>query len=66
MFRFRAGATPVMKERYKGMMQTIWSGAGSFMDEFYGRKSDSKAGQNTQSNCFRALFDEIQKADKKL
>ncbi|MEI7522959.1 MAG: family 20 glycosylhydrolase [Mariniphaga sp.] len=66
MFRFRACATPVMKERFKGMMQTIWSGAGSFMDEFYGRKSDSKAGQNTQSNCFRALFDEIQKADKKL
>lgn len=61
MFRFRSASTPEMKERFKGMMQTVWSGAGAFLDEFYGRKINAKGGQNTQSNCFRAMFDEIQK-----
>jgi len=61
MFRFRASVTAVMKERFQGMIQTVWTGAGQFMDEFYGRKTDTKDGNNTQSNCFKALFGEIQK-----
>lgn len=56
MFRFRAQATSEMKERYQGMMQTVWSGVGSFLDEFYGKK---EAGVESESACFRALFDEI-------
>lgn len=64
MFRFRASVTPEMKDRFQGMMQTVWSGAGQFMDEFYGRKTNPKAGQNTQSNCFRAMFEVIQKKMK--
>jgi len=59
MFRFRASATPEMKDRYQGMMQTIWTGADEFMDEFYGRKTNSKEEVNTQSNCFKAMFSEI-------
>ena len=61
MFRFRSSVTPVMKDRFQGMMQTVWSGAGPFMDEFYGRKTNPKAGLNTQSNCFRTMFEVIQK-----
>ena len=61
MFRFRASSTPEMKERFQGMMQTIWTGAGQFMDEFYGRKTNDKEGANTQTNCFKAMFGEIQK-----
>jgi len=64
MYRIRASVTPVMKNRFQGMMQTVWSGTGQFMDEFYGRKSDTRAGQNTQSNCFRAMFGVIQKHDE--
>ena len=64
MFRFRASVTPVMKERFQGMVQTVWSGAGQFMDEFYGRKTDAKAGENTQTQCFKALFGEIEKIMK--
>ena len=60
MFRFRASVTPEMKGRFQGMVQTIWSGAGQFMDEFYGRKTDTKEGVNTQANCFKALFGEIE------
>lgn len=52
--RLRANATPEMKPRYLGMMQTVWSGAESFMRE----TGETKEG-NTQANCFRALYDTI-------
>ena len=56
MVRFRAAATSLMKDRYQGMMQTVWSSAGGFMQEFYSQKE----GQS-QANCFRELFDEMKK-----
>jgi len=60
MFRYRASVTPEMKDRFQGMMQTVWSGADQFMDEFYGRKKDAKDDANTASNCFREMFNEIE------
>jgi len=60
MFRYRASVTPEMKDRFQGMMQTVWSGAEQFMDEFYGRKTEEKQGVNTSSNCFKAMFAEIE------
>lgn len=56
MMRFRKKATSVMKERYQGMMQTIWNGNSSFLDEFYGKKP---AGPKSESACFKALFEAI-------
>jgi len=50
---FRETATPEMKERYQGIIQTVWSGAGEFLKEFY---SAEEAGKNTSANCFRAVF----------
>src|SRR5690606_35733572 len=35
----RKYATSALKPRFQGMMQTVWSGANSFLDEFYGRKA---------------------------
>lgn len=61
MVKFRQSATPVMKERFQGMMQTVWSGAGAFLDEFYGVQVNPEAGENTQANCFRALYGEIKR-----
>ena len=66
MFRFRASVTPVMKDRFMGMMQTVWSGEGQFMEEFYGRKTNPKAGNNTQTNCFKAMFEVIRKHGEKM
>jgi len=60
MFRYRASVTPEMKDRFQGMVQTIWSGTGQFMDEFYGRKTDTKEGPNSQTKTFKALFSEIE------
>jgi len=64
MYRFRASVTQEMKDRFQGMMQTVWTGAGQFMDEFYGRNTNNKEGTNTQTNCFKAMFGEIQKQNE--
>ncbi len=39
MARFRKYATPEMKPRYYGMMQTTWSSPDRFMNGFYGIKT---------------------------
>ncbi|QJB30550.1 family 20 glycosylhydrolase [Chitinophaga oryzae] len=56
MYDFRSSATPEMKPRYQGMMQTVWSDAGHFLDEFYGRGKQQADTVNTSANCFRAVF----------
>jgi hypothetical protein len=57
MIRFRDHSTPVLKDRFMGMVQTVWSGAGQFLDTFYGRRTEESA--NTPVSCFKALYDEI-------
>ncbi|MDO9340877.1 MAG: family 20 glycosylhydrolase [Bacteroidales bacterium] len=59
MVRFRDNSTPEMKDHFMGMVQTVWSGAGQFFDSFYGRRPEAVV--NTPVNCFKALYDEIQK-----
>jgi len=59
MFHFRASVTPEMKDRFQGIVQTIWVGASQFMDEYYNPKTDSNEGKNTQTNTFKTLFNEI-------
>ncbi len=56
MVNFRNSATKVMKNRYQGMMQTVWSDAGSFMREYYSKKQG-----NNSANCFREMVSEINK-----
>jgi len=58
MFRFRQSATPEMKDRFQGMLQTVWSGVGPFLKEFYNLKQSD---DHSVSNCFRATFDTIHK-----
>lgn len=57
MYNYRQTSTGVMKERYKGIVQTVWSDAGSFMEGFYAKKKDEKGGDNTPWNSFTTLFD---------
>jgi hypothetical protein len=61
MIRFRKSSTPEMKERFRGVVQTQWSGAGRFIDSYYG-KGNEKSGSNAGS-CFRALLDGIKGID---
>jgi len=37
MIRFRRSSTPEMRSRFVGVMQTIWSPAGDFLDQYSGR-----------------------------
>ena len=50
-----------MKQHFQGVVQTIWSGAGGFLDQFYGRKpaNDQKNPGHTEANCCKCMFEEI-------
>jgi len=63
MLLYRENTTPEMKDRFAGVMQTVWSGAKSFMDQYYGRiPSENERGQD-QIATFKALYEEIGKLD---
>lgn len=62
MFSFRQQSTAKMKDRFYGVMETVWSGPGNFFKDFYGKKlQDSEANKNTPENCFRAMFERVRK-----
>ncbi len=63
MVKFRQRATPAMKERFAGMVQTVWSGANQFLNEFNATKTEGAEpkNQNTPSRCFIKLYEEIAK-----
>lgn len=52
---FKMAATPELKDRYAGMIQTIWSPVGSFFNRFY---SDALPDGDTKDDamCFKMLF----------
>lgn len=59
MMKFRESSAAPMKERFLGMMQTVWSGAGQFMNSFSGASKENDI--NNPAECFRQLYTEIQK-----
>lgn len=74
MAKFIKYATPEMKPRYYGMMQTTWMDPDRFIDGFYGIKSENVHEANHPSNAaftpwdsFRAMYkrmDELAKEGK--
>lgn len=59
MLKFREYATKDMKDRFQGMMQTVWSDTDAFLDGYYGRKTDAAAGDKTPWNTFRTMYSKI-------
>jgi hypothetical protein len=57
MFHFRETSTPDLKDRFQGIMQTIWVDADTFLKEFYASSDSQESGQVA---TFKALFKEIQ------
>lgn len=59
MYRLRARSTKEMRERFDGILQTVWSDAGSFMRQYYGRKAP--AGQHGAGavDCFKEVFSSL-------
>lgn len=42
MIRFRKNSTSQMKERFQGIIATVWSGADSFLKNYYDPETDTK------------------------
>lgn len=55
LISFRQNANPELASRYRGMIQTIWSSAESFLDEFYGL-SEVDPKRRGQVDSFNSLF----------
>lgn len=62
MYTFRQQSTRLMKDRFYGVMETVWSGVGSFFNSFYGKNvTEKQTDNNTPENCFRAMFEQVRK-----
>jgi len=59
MAKFRKYATPQMKPRYYGMMQTVWSGTEEFIDSFYSNSVTDDRGRPVPAASFKAMFERI-------
>ena len=59
MVKFRQRSTPEMKDRYAGIVQTVWSSAEQFLKEYNNPDDASGDKQNTSAACFRAVFDRM-------
>jgi len=73
MARFRKYATPEMKPRYYGMMQTTWMDPDGFIDGFYGIKSKNsqesihpKNAAFTPWDTFRTLYKRMDELTKEM
>ena len=64
MYAFRQSATAQMKDRYYGMMQTVWSSAGNFFSNLYSKQVPNPPNNNTQENSFKTLFEQVNKLSK--
>ena len=73
MARFRQYATPEMKPRYYGMMQTTWMDPDGFIDGFYGIKSKNsqesihpRNAAFTPWDTFRTLYKRMDELTKEM
>ncbi|HEY3860245.1 MAG TPA: family 20 glycosylhydrolase [Verrucomicrobiae bacterium] len=57
MANWRQRSPRELKDKFAGVMQTVWTGAGRFLGSDY----TSEPGATNSWNCFTAMFDEIQK-----
>jgi hypothetical protein len=64
MVKFRDYSTHEMKDRFMGMVQTVWSDTGQFLDSFYGKTIDNET--STDVGCFKAMFSEIENQIEKV
>ncbi|WP_206107845.1 family 20 glycosylhydrolase [Paludisphaera rhizosphaerae] len=65
MTRFREHSSRATRNHLRGVVQTVWSGAEGFLDEFYGRRPPRKNARADESEaaCFKAVFDAIGKLE---
>lgn len=59
MVDLRKNATPEMKDKFQGMIQTVWTSAENFLDYYYGIKQPTDQTRGDQAACFRQLYKAI-------
>ena len=59
MINFRTNATSIMKDRFQGMIQTVWSSAGNFLKECADYKEGKITTGLSQWDCFQKMFEKI-------
>ena len=66
MVRLREVSNSRLRQHFLGVVQTVWSGSGSFLDEFYGRKAtrNTRNPDHTESKCFTRMAEEVGKIGK--
>ena len=64
MFAFRQTATASMKERFLGVLQTIWDAPSRFLKDYYRKQPPNATNKNTPENSFREMFSQINKLAK--
>ncbi|MGZ5189998.1 MAG: hypothetical protein ACXWCZ_03205 [Flavisolibacter sp.] len=65
MVDFRKHSTAEMRKYFYGVVQTVWSGTGRFMSDFYNKKPSVTTPPNkTPEASFKAMFEEVLKLDK--
>ena len=56
---FRQSSTPEMKEKFMGMIETIWTSSEHFIDQYYGKKEDKDDKGRSMVKCFNRMVEEI-------
>jgi hypothetical protein len=59
MYRFRKFATGEMKDRYQGMLHTVWTGNQAFLDQYYGLREHRNDNGLSQVECLKEVFQAI-------
>jgi len=60
MITWRRNSTAQISERFMGMMQTVWSDAEQYLDQFYGKRPPRNQDENSVA-CFKKLFEAMNK-----
>lgn len=58
---FRRESTPEMTARFMGVMETTWMRTSLFLKGYYENQQTSDPNENTAWNCFRLMYDTINK-----
>lgn len=58
---FKRESTPEMSARFMGVMETTWTRSSLFLKGYYSDQSTADPNENTAWNCFRLMYDAINK-----
>ena len=61
MLSFKRESTPEMSARFMGVMETTWTRSSLFLKGYYSDQTAADPNENTAWNCFRLLYDAIDK-----